>query len=253
MLGICSRLAILFLRIFFEICFPYRDIVGVKRVQSCPPSTDQQPQVDRILVESTIGVGLTRPPAGTMMRTSLLGCIRPRGSHHAAYTAALALVVIQVGIGIILKASQSGNGKYDFSPSASVTISEFFKMILSAIFFYNECCRRTAEGTGPSTRGRGGSPRYSTVPTTELPMVESKNKRRAGIGEEDSNLATGNVQGEASSSAQGNRAEWLSAWTYWSYVRGEVPRDLRYGFCKLALYYVLINNLVCCALGSRAF
>ena len=32
--------------------------------------------------------------------------------------------------------------------------------------------------------------------------------------------------------------------TFWQYVRYEVSLDVRYGFAQLALFYVLINNLV---------
>ncbi|KAF6828901.1 cmp-sialic acid transporter [Colletotrichum plurivorum] len=163
----------------------------------------------------------------------------PSGPQHAAYAAALGLVAIQVGIGIVMKLSQTG-GSYSFSPSASVTISEFFKMVLSTIFFYNECKRRAADGVRPSTRGGGSG--YSTL-ATELPMNErsSLDEKR---GEEE------NLNGSSSSSSASGVDKHtgplprLDLRTYWSYVRGEVTRDVRYGFCNLALFYVLINNSI---------
>ncbi|KAL2876535.1 hypothetical protein SGCOL_008110 [Colletotrichum sp. CLE4] len=163
----------------------------------------------------------------------------PNGPQHAAYAAALGLVAIQVGIGIIMKISQTG-GSYSFSPSASVTISEFLKMLLSTIFFYNECKRRVADGIRPSTRGGGSG--YASI-ATELPLAErsSLDEKREEEG----------LNGSASSSSTGNIVERnngplppLDVRTYWSYVRGEVTRDVRYGFCNLALFYVLINNSI---------
>ncbi|GJC77648.1 CMP-sialic acid transporter 2 [Colletotrichum liriopes] len=164
----------------------------------------------------------------------------PGGPQQAAYAAALGLVAIQVGIGIIMKIAQTG-GSYSFSPSASVTISEFFKMVLSTIFFYNECKRRVADGIRPSTRGGGSG--YASLATSELPLNErsSLDEKREEEG----------LNGSASSSSNGNVVDKhtgplppLDFRTYWSYVRGEVTRDVRYGFCNLALFYVLINNSI---------
>jgi len=189
-----------------------------------------------------------------MPRIGLSCCLRPlswipSGPQHAAYAAALALVVIQVGIGIILKASQTTDGKYAFSPSASVTISEFFKMVLSCIFFYNECRRRAADGINPSTRGLGKGHGYSRVSTSDLPTTEagSSRDRRNSLEEKEreEGLSNGHMNGNSAVRKHTGSLPRLSLNAYWSYVRGEVPRDSRYGFCKLALFYVLINNSVC--------
>lgn len=163
----------------------------------------------------------------------------PSGPQHAAYAAALGLVAIQVGIGIIMKIAQTG-GSYSFSPSASVTISEFFKMILSSIFFYNECKRRAADGIRPSTRGGGSG--YSSLATSELPTNE-----RSSLDEkrEEEALNGGASSSHSSVADRHTPLPKLDMRTYWSYVRGEVTRDVRYGFCNLALFYVLINNSVC--------
>lgn len=178
----------------------------------------------------------------------------PSGPQHAAYSAALALVAIQVGIGIILKAAQTG-GSYAFSPSASVAISEFFKMVLSTIFFYRECRRRAADAIRPSTRGGGSG--YTTLPASDLPTTE----RRSSLEEkerEEGMPESGNANGGASSDANGGIGEkrmsgplpHLDARTFWSYVRGEVTVDVRYGFANLALFYVLINNSVWSLYGN---
>ena len=175
----------------------------------------------------------------------------PSGPQNAAYTAALGLVAIQVGIGVILKAAQTG-GTYAFSPSASVAISEFFKMVLSTIFFYRECRRRSADGIRPSNRGGGGGPGYSSLPASDLPMTERRSsleEKERGEGMPDSG-ANGGASSDANGGGHGLEKHTtgplphLSYRTFWSYVRGEVTVDVRYGFANLALFYVLINNSV---------
>jgi hypothetical protein len=180
-----------------------------------------------------------------MLRHSLIGLLTrplswiPSGPQHAAYAAALGLVVIQVGIGIIMKASQTG-GSYSFSPSASVTISEFFKMLLSTLFFYRECKQRAADGIRPSTRGGGSG--YSSLATSELPMAErsslEEKREEEGLNGNASSSNGDAVKHHAMEPAQ------IDLRTFWSYIRGEVTMDVRYGFCNLALFYVLINNSV---------
>lgn len=147
----------------------------------------------------------------------------PVGRVRRARFAALALVGIQVGIGIVMKASQTGES-YSFSPSGSIAISEFCKLVLSTIFFYRECRQRLRDGVWPSTSG--GESVYVAVPSAE----DGAGKSRLGL-----------VNGRETS----DRLE-LDARTFWRYIRGEVPLHVRWGFCNLALFYVLINNTVCC-------
>jgi hypothetical protein len=162
----------------------------------------------------------------------------PSGAQRAAYLAALGLVGIQVGIGIVLKIAQTG-GTYAFSPSASVTISEFLKMLLSTMFFWRECKARAASGIQPSTRGGGSG--YSPI-GAGLPVSD-----RSGLGdyEKDGDEESASSNGHASSSDKPTGpARPLNMRVFWSYVRGEVTVDVRYGFCNLAMFYVLINNSV---------
>jgi hypothetical protein len=179
-----------------------------------------------------------------MMRFSILSMLLkpiswiPSGPQHAAYAAALGLVAIQVGIGIIMKVAQTG-GSYSFSPSASVTISEFFKMLLSTMFFYRECRQRAADGIRPSTRGGGTG--YSSLATSDLPTTE-----RSSLEEKEREEG---MNGNASSAngvekMRNPNLPRIDLRTFISYVRGEVTIDVRYGFCNLALFYVLINNSV---------
>ncbi|KAM0324835.1 hypothetical protein ACHAQA_007801 [Verticillium albo-atrum] len=178
---------------------------------------------------------------------SILGLfVRPlnriRGPQHAAYAAALGLVAIQVGIGIVMKASQTG-GSYLFSPSASVTISEFFKMLLSAVFFYRECEDRAKRGIGPSNRGIASG--FMSLREPELPTTE-KQGQNSSEEEPTASASNGYVQSNGSSKIKNKSAPSaeLNLSSYWDYVQGEVTKDVQYGFCRLALFYVLINNLI---------
>jgi hypothetical protein len=144
---------------------------------------------------------------------------------YAAYSA-LALVVIQVGIGFVLKAAQT-NGEYGFSPSASVTISELLKMLLACGMFYREWKER--------------EPTFSTA---EYHQVETR-PRTSDVDEE-------SLEGGTVVSSQVDEQEMeieledkTTPRSYWQAVRTEVSVDVIFGLCVLALFYVLINNLVC--------
>lgn len=151
-------------------------------------------------------------------------------SQNAAYGAALALVAIQVGIGLIMKSSQKG-GKYAFSPSSSVTISEFLKLLLSTCFFWRECKARVA---------RTEAPHHSTSPTLERLSSESKPFI------EDPELNGSESTNEyAKEHMESYSSQQLDLHTFWQIVKDEVPLDVRYGFAQLAMFYVLINNMVC--------
>jgi hypothetical protein len=154
------------------------------------------------------------------------------GPQGAAYAAALGLIGIQVGIGIVMKAAQKG-GTYAFSPSSSVTLSEFFKMLLSTMFFYRECRQRNA---------RNQSPAHTALPTSERNSFEEAK----AFADEEANM---NGSGEASGAYVAERFKdakepMLDVWTFWGYVKSEVSLDTRYGFAQLALFYALINNTV---------
>lgn len=152
-------------------------------------------------------------------------------SQNAAWGAALALVGIQVGIGLIMKGSQK-DGKYAFSPSASVTISEFLKLLLSTAFFWRECKARAARSEAPH-----GPASWSQE---ELSFSESK----PFIDDTDSNRSR-SVDEYPKEGTENYVSPLLDLRTFWQYVKYEVSLDVRYGFAQLALFYVLINNLVC--------
>jgi hypothetical protein len=162
--------------------------------------------------------------------------LRNSSPQRAAYLAALGLVGIQVGIGVIMKTAQSG-GSYAFSPSGSITISEFLKLILSSIFFYRECKTRAQTGVGPSTRGSDTA--YASL-ADDHQDLEIQDK------DEDSSSLTALDSEDEGSRDSGPSSPPLpfGLRTFWSYIRGEVRDDVRFGFYNLALIYILINNSV---------
>ncbi|KAL3426432.1 UDP-galactose transporter [Phlyctema vagabunda] len=154
------------------------------------------------------------------------------GPQGAAYAAALGLIAIQVGIGIIMKMAQSG-GSYDFSPSSSVTISEFCKMLLSTLFFYRECKQRVANK----------EPAHTPLPTSERNSFEESKP----FSEDEAAGLNTNGHGHrrrTSEAYNSPRDVRLDSKTFITYIRNEVSRDTRYGFAQLALFYALINNSI---------
>ncbi|KHO00247.1 Nucleotide-sugar transporter [Metarhizium album ARSEF 1941] len=143
---------------------------------------------------------------------------------YAAYSAA-ALVSIQVGIGIVLKAAQTDN-HYAFSPSSSVTISEYLKMLLAIGFFYREWAARVAENAGRA---------YLPVSASDdsVPLTHEAERRA----EED------DEQHETGDEALRKTRPWVER-SFLTAVRREVSTDIAFGLGLLSLFYVLINNLV---------
>lgn len=153
-----------------------------------------------------------------------IASVLPQRLWYAVCSAA-ALVLIQVGIGIVLKAAQTDN-HYAFSPSSSVTISEFLKMLLAIGFFYREWAARVAENAGRaylpvSASDDSVSLRYEM----ERPLEENDKQREMG----DEALQQNELRVEPS---------FLTA------MRKEVSTDIAFGLGLLSLFYVLINNLV---------
>lgn len=141
------------------------------------------------------------------------------GSRSAAYYAALSLVAIQVGIGIIMKSSQTG-GQYSFSASASVTISEFLKLLLSGLFFWRECRKRqTSFHSAPTDIESPSSSRSSSSSSEPINQDEQDNEKTI--------IYTR-----------------LTLRAYLEFCKNELSTSTRYGFAQLALLYALINNSV---------
>ncbi|KAK9435766.1 UDP-galactose transporter [Metarhizium brunneum] len=153
-----------------------------------------------------------------------IASVLPQRLWYAVYSAA-ALVLIQVGIGVVLKAAQTDN-HYAFSPSSSVTISEFLKMLLAMGFFYREWAAKVAQNAGraylPISTSDDSVPlRYEM----ERPLEENDKQREMG----DEAPQQNGLCVERS---------FLTA------MRKEVSTDIAFGLGLLSLFYVLINNLV---------
>ncbi|KAF4340068.1 UDP-galactose transporter [Fusarium beomiforme] len=161
--------------------------------------------------------------------------LRNSSPQQAAYLAALSLVGIQVGIGIIMKTAQRG-GSYSFSASGSITISEFLKLLLSTVFFYRECKTRAQSGVGPCARGLDVA--YSSL-STEHDDADIQDKDEAP-----SSLSLGSDDEEAMCAKSHSRPLAFSLRTFWDYAYAEVRSDVRFGFHNLALLYILINNSI---------
>lgn len=152
-------------------------------------------------------------------------------SQNSALRAALALVGIQVGIGLIMKTSQK-DGKYAFSPSSSVTISEGLKFLLSTWLFWQECRTRVTHQDAPQRNTEVEFESESKADAEAKPFLDDP---------ESNGGKSSNNNNDYVETFIGTR---LQVQTFWQYVKHEVSLDVRYGFVRLALFYVLINNLI---------
>jgi len=150
-----------------------------------------------------------------------------------AYLAALALIAIQVGIGILYKAAQSG-GKYSFSASSSTTISEFLKLLISTGLFYRECIRR------PEFHWTNQDPEYEAVTSKEDVQEEEKGEPH---GSEDHSARSTSPHSTIRTLAPSLGLK-TGLERFLSQCIEEVPTETKYGFAQLALFYALINNTV---------
>jgi hypothetical protein len=153
------------------------------------------------------------------------------GPRSQALGAAFLLVAIQVSIGIVMKASQTNNGQYAFSVSASVAISEFGKLLLSTMFFYRECGRRRL-----SEREESG--RYTTIQQSDAAEAGENQPFIDPTDAPESSLQNSRIEDRPEPSPK------LTPRELWRLFLKEISVDARYGFAKLALLYALINNTV---------
>jgi hypothetical protein len=153
-------------------------------------------------------------------------------ARSAAFYAAFILVVIQVGIGIIMKASQGPTGEYAFSVSASLTFSELIKFALSIFLFYRQCTKR----------------RMDSQSSAPCPVSSSEMKPFLDHAAtfEGTSLSAGEEAQEDDAQPPTVQLDWRSFWTH--YCVNEISVEMRYGFAQLALLYALINNTVSLAI-----
>lgn len=148
--------------------------------------------------------------------------------------AALCLILVQVGMGIILKAGQNGSGTYRFSISASVTIAEFFKMIISAFLLFLESFKALNERSQSKKTHNG--PGCPTNDADDIALLEGL------ISDDEADLTT-----LKASRTHRTRSMAFDIWDNISVRFAQVPI---HGFWNLALCYALLNNTVSASLAS---
>ena len=182
---------------------------------------------------------------------SLLKMVNP------AYVAAVCLVCIQVGMGILFKAVQKHGqyerdfscpkdyqaylSRYSFSISSSVAISEWFKLCLSTIFFYQTCWRRHQKADSDYTKAAYSQP--------------LANQREPSEDSAEGLLADGSESGDDSEVTRISledieiektvwKAQPFTPLVYYRYFREELNLKTVFGYGHLALFYATINNTV---------
>jgi len=172
-----------------------------------------------------------------------------------AFLAAVAFVIIQVGIGVVFKIAQKSDGKYAFSQSASIAISEFCKLLLSTSFFYRQCRTRLAEQSGQDVE------KNAYVPLDDLSDDSSSegSKSQEKI-TQDADMRVGSDKKQSSGShyLKDSEPAWkrkqakalrgpaprLALRDFITMVTSEINTATVFGFAHLALLYAIINNSV---------
>ncbi|ODA81342.1 hypothetical protein RJ55_04307 [Drechmeria coniospora] len=148
----------------------------------------------------------------------------------------LGLIVIQVGIGVVMKAAQT-SGSYSFSPSASVTISEFLKLLLSLALFYRQWQQRPMEYVKFADDGEESAiPLTTTISATD--GKEEQDKERE-VGFENGYSASFDAErGHLVAQPRSGLA------AFWIDLRNSITEQKSAGYYVLALCYTLINNSI---------
>lgn len=172
-----------------------------------------------------------------------------------AFLAAVAFVIIQVGIGIVFKIAQKSDGKYAFSQSASITISEFCKLLLSTSFFYQQCRTRLAEQHGQDVEKNAYVPldELSDDSSSEGTKFQEKSSQDADMRISSDEEPTSRSQSleekepvwkQKQAQALRGSAPRLALLDFVSMVTSEINTATVFGFAHLALLYAIINNSV---------
>jgi hypothetical protein len=159
-------------------------------------------------------------------------------SNGAAYGAALALIGVQVSIGIIMKSSQTG-GHYAFSTSACIAISEFFKLILSTAFFWRECHTRRKNISGNVENLEGFQPLSNLAEARSSSESSHSTDSSLDLEKDEQDIAWIDLNEKG-----GVRGGLWGLGEFWENILNEVSVEVRYGFAMLSLIYALINNTV---------
>lgn len=150
-----------------------------------------------------------------------------------AIVAAVALVIVQVSVGIVYKAAQQANGAYAFSQSSSIAISEFLKLAISTACFYAQCCKRQSATVQNDDNEKPAGPDASSYD-----LVSNE--------EDTHDLQDGKGKGLNRHIEQEllQKGRWIGPTTFFSALKKEISSATVYGMAQLALLYALINNTV---------
>jgi hypothetical protein len=159
-------------------------------------------------------------------------------SNRPAHGAALALIGVQVSIGIVMKSSQTG-GHYAFSTSGCITISEFLKLLLSSGFFWIECHRREKN----SWQNTGSLGEFQPLANIAEPHSSSDCSCSTDL-ILDLEKDEENLEWSPINEMSGSRRWFGNFGKLWETITSEVSLEARYGFAILSSFYALINNTV---------
>ena len=159
-----------------------------------------------------------------------------------AIVAAVALVIVQVGVGIIYKIAQQANGAYAFSQSSSIAISEFLKLAISTACFYAQCRKRQGITHPNDSHYRGdegsGNEKVHDHDASPYDLVSNEENTR------DSQDGTDKGRNRHTEQERQQRRSWIGPAAFFSAIRNETSSATVYGMAQLALLYAIINNTV---------
>ena len=170
-----------------------------------------------------------------------------------AILAAIALVIVQVGIGLVYKIAQQADGAYAFSQSSSIAISEFFKLAISTACFYIQCCRRQKnalpdDGHNRTEKNSASEKEFNDHSGTYGLVANEEDARRSqDESKHDSSESLGLVSYDDVPYVDDggrSRAAWISPSVFFSAIANETSSSTVYGMAQLALLYAIINNTV---------
>ncbi|KAJ0162632.1 hypothetical protein CTA2_4249 [Colletotrichum tanaceti] len=129
--------------------------------------------------------------------------------------AALGLVLLQVGAAVNVWTSRE-RGQFNFSPSSSLAISEFLRMLVATLLFKREVCKRAASA--------GCFPMNSVSDELDLDIEDGRPSSEYNANNCLRCAQAGSV-----------KALWCHIWR---------DKDIRFGFMRIALLQMLSNNLL---------
>lgn len=146
-----------------------------------------------------------------------------------------------------MKSSQTG-GKYTFSSSGLVIISEFLKFILSASLLLRHCRK------DPKIRlEESGSGYTPLIPLTSSPRSCSPEELIGMKDDEEEEKASEETLREDVELGFDIPSPRTNLFVSWIAALLEVSAETRFGFANLALLYALINNTVSTPAGILLF